>query len=310
MNVRGDVLLLVTVAAMAAMPVAGQDLVPAVRQGLAPAVMAAGATQSAASVPDFSGMWAHPYNPGFELPVSGPGPVRRMTSRGRLIGDYTNPILKPRAAEAVKKHDDLELGGETAAIPSNQCWPSGVPYIFFQPGMQMVQQPDRITFLYLRDHEVRHVRMNEAHPARVAPSWYGDSVGHYEGDTLVIDTVGVRTDRPFAMIDMFGTPYTQALHVVERYRLIDYGDAKAVIDRNSTHNTRIAEVFVDPTYRGKHLQLSFTVEDEGVFMMPWFATITYARLLGAWEEHVCSENPHEYYNSKDSEVPVADKPDF
>ena len=110
MNVRGNLLLLVTVAATAATPVAGQDVAAPVR--------AAGTvTQSAASVPDFSGMWAHPYNPGFELPVSGPGPVRRVTSRGRLIGDYTNPILKPRAAEAVKKHDDLELSGETAAIP-------------------------------------------------------------------------------------------------------------------------------------------------------------------------------------------------
>jgi hypothetical protein len=47
-------------------------------------------------------------------------------------------------------------------------------------------------------------------------------VGYYEGDTLVIDTVGVKTDRPLAMLDMYGTPYTRALHVVERYRLLDY----------------------------------------------------------------------------------------
>jgi hypothetical protein len=61
--------------------------------------------------------------------------------------------------------------------------------------------------------------MNVAHMAQVTPSWYGDSIGHYEEDTLVIDTVGVRIG-PFAMIDMFGTPYTEALHVVERYRLM------------------------------------------------------------------------------------------
>jgi hypothetical protein len=133
MNARGNWLLLATVAAMPAMPAVGKD-------ALAPVRAAGTVTQIAASVPDFSGMWAHPYNPGFELPVSGPGPVRRVASRGRLIGDYTNPILKPRAAEAIKSHDDLELSGETAAIPSNQCWPSGVPYIFFQPGMQMVQR--------------------------------------------------------------------------------------------------------------------------------------------------------------------------
>jgi hypothetical protein len=303
MHMRRDLLLLVAVTAVAATSAAAEDVASTVGD-------AGRHADIAASIPDFSGMWAHPYNPGLELPVSGPGPVRRVTTRGRLIGDYTNPILKPEAAEAVKRHDDLELTGGTAPIPSNQCWPSGVPYIFYQPGMQMVQQPDRITFLYLRDHEVRHVRLNETHPAQVKPSWYGDSVGHYEGDALVIDTVGIKTDRPFAMIDMFGTPFSPALHVVERYRLIDYADAKATIDRNSTHNTRIAEVFVDPSYRGKHLQIQLTVEDNGVFTMPWHASITYSRLLGRWEEHACAENPHEYYNGKNSDVPVADKPDF
>jgi hypothetical protein len=70
----------------------------------------------------------------------------------------------------------------------------------------MLQQPHRIVFVYLRDHEVRQVRLNQPHPAQVRPSWYGDSVGHYEGDTLVIDTIGVKTDRPFAMVDMYGAP--------------------------------------------------------------------------------------------------------
>ena len=52
------------------------------------------------------------------------------------------------------------------------------------------------------------------------------SGGHYEGDTLVVDTVGVKTDRPYAMIDLFGTPYSKSLHVVERYRLREYEDVK------------------------------------------------------------------------------------
>jgi hypothetical protein len=63
--------------------------------------------------------------------------------------------------------------------------------------------------------------MNQPHPARVTPSWFGDSVGHYEGDALVIDTVGVKIG-PFAMVDMYGTPHSPALHVVERCRLLDY----------------------------------------------------------------------------------------
>jgi hypothetical protein len=301
MHRQPDLLLLLMLAALVT-PVLGQEVAPAVGGGSVGA--------NAVSVPDFSGMWAHPYNPGFEPPASGPGPVRRVVTRGRLIGDYTNPILTPQAAAAVKKHNDTELGGAAAPIPSNQCWPSGVPYIFYQPAMQMVQQLGKINFLYLRNHEVRRVRMNEPHPAQVTPSWYGDSVGHYEGDTLVIDTVGVRSDRPFAMIDMFGTPYSEALHVVERYRLVDYDVAKAALDRSRGHNARIPEVGVDDNYRGKYLQLQFTVEDGGVFTTPWSATITYGRLSTPWEEHVCSENTHEYYHNTDTDVPVAGKPDF
>src|SRR6202011_5249356 len=150
----------------------------------------------------------------------------------------SNPILKPEAAAIVKRLGEITLSGVTYPTPSNRCWPSGVPYIFFQPGVQMLQQPHQIVFLYLRDHEFRHVRLNEPHPAHVAPSWYGDSVGHYEGDTLVIDTVGIKVG-PFAMVDMYGTPHTEALHVVERYRLVDYDDAKGALERNAKENSYI-----------------------------------------------------------------------
>jgi hypothetical protein len=176
--------------------------------------------------------------------------------------------------------------------------------------MQMLQQPHQITMIYSEDHEVRHVRMNRPHPVQVTPSsWHGDSVGHYEGDTLVIDTVGTKTDRPFAMIDLYGTPYTEKLHVVERYRLLDYEAAKEGLERDAKENLIVQEGR-DPNYRGKYLQVHFTVEDEGVFTMPWSATITYGPGSGEWEEIVCADNRHEYYTNKDSEVPTADKPDF
>jgi hypothetical protein len=81
--------------------------------------------------------------------------------------------------------------------------------------------------------------MNQPHPATVTPSWYGHSVGRYDGDTLVIDTVGIKSDRPFAMVDMYGTPYTKALHVVERYRLIDYEAAKEAQERNGKELHRV-----------------------------------------------------------------------
>ena len=215
--------------------------------------------------------------------------------------------MKPQAAEIVKKHGEIELSGLAYPTPSNHCWPSGVPYIFFQLGMQMLQQPDKITFLYLRDHELRQVRLNQPHPAHVTPSWNGDSVGYYEGDTLVIDTVGVKTDRPLAMLDMYGTPYTQALHVVERYRLLDYEAAREGLERDAKEYSVIPNTSMqrDPAYRGKYLQLLFTVEDQGVFTMPWSATITYGRPSGEWVEDVCAEgteNTH-YSPPRGSRVP-------
>ena len=156
-------------------------------------------SQGTTLIPDFSGMWSYPYFPSFELPLSGPGPVVNKSRRrqlldadGRplpaataplagsplqLVGDYTNPILKPEAAEIVRKHGELELSGG-APTPSNQCWPLPVPYILGKVGMQMLQRPDRITILYFGD-QARHVRMNQPHPTSVSPSWYGDFVGHY-----------------------------------------------------------------------------------------------------------------------------------
>ncbi len=108
--------------------------------------------------------------------------------------------------------------------------------------MQMFQTPDQITFVYRHGNEVRRVRMNQPHPAKVTPSWYGDSVGHYEGDTLVIDTVGIKIG-PFAMVDMYGTPFTEKLHVVERYRLVDYDKAKDAIERNRQGEFRAARLW-------------------------------------------------------------------
>jgi hypothetical protein len=312
MNVqRRNFLLLVTLLAAAATPGLGQVVAPTIGPD--------SGTQRAVSIPDFSGIWGHPYWPSFEPPVSGPGPItnklRGPNGAGngvRLVGDYTAPILKPLAAEIVKKKGEMELNGG-APTTYNQCWPQGVPFIFFNYGMQMLQQPHQITILYSQD-QVRHVRMNEPHPAQVTPSWSGDSVGHYEGDTLVIDTVGVKTDRPFAMLDMYGTPYSQALHVVERYQLIDFEAAKEALARNAKENVLLSPGIIpldfDPNYRGKHLQLQFTVDDPGVFTMPWSAAITYARPLGEWPEYACAENPHEYYSGKDAAVPRADKPDF
>ena len=145
---------------------------------------------------------------------------------------------------------------------------------------------------------------------------HGDSVGHYEGDTLVIDTVGVKLGK-FRMTDRFGTPYTEALHVVERYRLLDYEAAKEADERAHKEWPRNAAYAADPSYRGKGLQLEFTVEDPGAFTMPWKGTITYLRAGHTdWQERVCAENVQHYYlgthyySDKDARIPTADKSDF
>jgi hypothetical protein len=301
---RSKVLLSATLAAIAATSSVGQPLSPAVGR--------------AASIPDFSGIWWHPSLPGIEPLASGPTSLRNRTRRpdgasdyNALVGDYTNPILQPWAAEVVKKYGELSIAGVVYPNPANQCWPEPGPFIYKNFALQILQQPDEITLLYEQDHEVRRVRMNQPHPAQVTPSWYGDSVGYYEGDTLVIDTVGIRTDRPYAMLDLYGTPYTKALHVVERYRLLDYEAAKEGLERDEKENFRPpgANIDIDRNYRGKHLQVHFTVEDEGVFTTPWSATITYRRGSTEWPEIACAENPQVHYD-KDADVPTAEKPDF
>jgi hypothetical protein len=289
-------------------------------------------SQGTTSVPDFSRVWFHPSFPWFEPPASGPGPVTNksrwpqrpgqgtlpplppgvegVSDYNQLVGDYTNPILQPWAAEVVKKFGELSLAGITYGSPSNQCWPEPPPFIYKQFLVQVIQQPETITFLYNDNMDVRRVRLNQRHPEQVTPSWYGHSVGHYEGDTLVIDTVGVRTNRPYAMIDLFGTPYTKSLHIVERYSLRDYDDVKDAIERNEKENWLfIGDVF--SRHRGKFLQLHLTIEDEGVFTTPWTATITYVPGPDVWEEYVCAENTHQYYyDHSDANVPRAEKPDF
>jgi hypothetical protein len=162
--------------------------------------------------------------------------------------------------------------------------------------------------LYQGDHEVRRIRLNERHPQPLTPSWYGDSIGHYEGDALVVDTVGVRTDRPFAMIDLFGTPYSKSLHIIERYRLREYDDVKDAIERNKKENWLfMGDVFSG--HRGKFLQLHVTIEDEGVFTTPWTSTLTYVPANGGFPEQVCAENL-KFTPLTNAQVPTADKPDF
>ncbi len=290
-------------------------------------VNSATAQGDGATVPDLTGTWGR--NAFFlELPSSGSGPVtfRLRTPIGTMdvlkgyIGDYTNPILKPEATAVIKKLGDASLGGRTFPTPHDQCWPEPTPFVLgAQLGVQLLQAKDEVVLLYLSDHMVRHVRLNVPHAARVIPTWQGDSVGHYEADALVIDTVGVKVG-PLSMVDLYGTPHSSALHVVERYRLIDGMDARDAQRRHESKyfppgipNPLMNEYGrgnIDPDVGKKGLQAEITVDDPSMFTTTWSGLVTYRRVIGDWPEAVCAENRREYYNNKDSEVPQADKQDF
>lgn len=298
---------------LAAVALSGAAVMPAAGQTVAPAAgdAAKNSQQSSPSIPDLSGVWNHSI-PGFEPLASGPtalvNQARRPNGTGnilKLVGDYHNPILKPQAAEIVKKHAELGMKGIGDPNTRNQCWPSPVPFIFTERPTVFLQTPNKVTILYGHDHQVRQVRMNAAHPAEVTPSWYGDSVGHYEGDTLIVDTVGVKVG-PYSVLDWYGTPYTEAMHVVERYRMVDYATAKDGFDRDAKEHNPVQG---KPNASGKYLQLQFTIEDENVFTTPWTATMTYVQDPDGWTEMACAENI-QWYAGKNADAPRAATPDF
>ncbi|HEX5281604.1 MAG TPA: hypothetical protein VFW28_16110 [Micropepsaceae bacterium] len=232
------------------------------------------------------------------------------------VGNYRDPILRPEAAERVRQLGEISLKGIAFPNPSNHCMIESPPFVLhLQRRIQMMQRPNEVVITYEQTPQARIVRLNSQHPTHLIPSWSGDSVGHYEGDTLVVDTVGVKVG-PLSMIDIFGTPHSEAMHLIERYRLIDYEAAKgatekAIKEQGYAAASAINEgVMFDPKYMGKGLQVQFTVDDPNVFTAPWSAAVTYRRAADDWVEYVCPENTQEYYAQKNTEIPTADTPDF
>ncbi|MCH8858151.1 MAG: hypothetical protein IID54_01075 [Proteobacteria bacterium] len=237
------------------------------------------------AVPDFSGYWQRSANAEgrmFHPPVSGPGPVMRADDAGAYsIGDHTNPILQPHTAAAVKAFGDSGRAGHVELPAWALCWPSGVPLVLnMAEPLQFLQTPDEVTMFYQRDQQIRRIHMNQEHPENLAPSWYGYSVGHYEGgDTLVIDTRG-HNDR--AVMDRFGTPRSESLRIIERYTIAP--------DRQS-------------------LNVEFTIEDPQTFTTPWSATLTYWRFTGPVFERICAEN-NKNPDGGFFAIPIDEEPDF
>ena len=267
---------------------------------------------SAAPIPDFSGVWGR-NSVDFEPPPSGPGPVMNKTRTFYMrIGDDTNPILKPETAAKVRAAAAISRTGANFPTPSNGCTPWPPLYGWRALLMQMVQTKDQVVIMVVGDQQIRHVRLNQPHPRNVVPSYSGDSVGHYEGDTLVIDTVGVKPG-PLSMIDNYGTPFSPAVHIVERIRLIDVAAARRDYLKAQSDSGRVSEdmggATVDEAYP-KGLQIFFRVEDPTNFTMPWSGQITYLRSAGAWEERVCADMRHNFLTGEDFDLPHADRADF
>ena len=268
------------------------------------------------AVPDFTGFWGRGTFDFEAIPTAPPpiGNLYRLPSGtsdpARPAGDYKNPILKPAAAAIVRERAERALQGKTFPDPSTRCAPYNPPFVAaMQLGLRMLQTKDEITLLYNQDDQIRHIRLNSQHPEHVTPSWMGDSIGHYEADTLVIDTVGIKTDA-LAVVDRYGTPLGEGAHIVERYRLIDAADAKRAQDLHEKEAGHLGGPAPDEKYP-KGLDLQITIENPAYFTKPLPVRVTYRLARQEWLEQVCAENPDNGYNVAESPpIPKAEKPDF
>ena len=210
-------------------------------------------------------------------------------TRGDLrppIVDTKDPILKPWAAKHMQETNEEVLSGKMA-IPftsQSRCWPGGVPgqLLFLQP-MYFIQTPKQVWMIWERDHFVRRIYLTDKHSENVKPSWFGESIGHYEGgDTLVVDTIGLAGGKNH-YIDSFRTPHTEKLHVVERF----------TISKDARTLTAIV-----------------TVEDPDTFNGPLTLKQTWRRNETPMREWVCAEDAADHFNHNLHPLPQADKPDF
>ena len=218
---------------------------------------------------------AHPYVSFYRYPRN-PKPSFR-------VADLTNPILLPWAREHLRKVNERSLSGKVVAIPKERCWPVGVPAFLLLPAtpVYFLQTPKQVSMIWMQNHQVRRVYLNAPHSANVNPSWYGESVGHYEGDALLVDTIGISSK---SYVDNYQTPHTDQLHVVERFRMIE---------------------------GGKTLEVNVFVDDPGAFTTPWNAIQRYRRTNASpLSEAVCAENNDDHFHQGLEPMPQADTPDF
>ena len=214
---------------------------------------------------------AHPYVPN----NTGKQPTFR-------VADLDNPNLTQLAKDGLKQSNDEVLRGKAMYSREARCWATGVPVYLLNPAQPtfFLQTPQKIAVIWQMDQQVRHIYMNVPHSPNPRPSWYGESVGHYEGDTLVVDTIAQNT-RTF--VDNYRTPHGEKLHVVERYRLIE---------------------------GGKTLHADITIEDPATFIQPLQVTHRWRRVQGPMIESRCAEGNFNVFNQDVEPLPTAEAPDF
>jgi hypothetical protein len=201
------------------------------------------------------------------------------------VADLDNPSgknLMPWVREALARQNELVLRGRNGESREARCWETGVPAFHLNPGVMHIIQTPKEVVLFLTGR-ARHIWLNVPHSANPKPSWYGESVGRYEGDTLVVDTIGFNGK---TFVDSYRTPHTDKLHVVERFRLIDGGDT---------------------------LEVAFTVEDPGAFYQPYSGTRNRHRVVnpnGKPAEFDCAAANDDYFNIGLEPVPAAEKAPF
>ena len=216
------------------------------------------------------------------------GAINRGKQPTFRIGDLSNSNLKQWAKDIMKKDNDEVLAGKIPFSARASCTAYGVPNYNLSGGgnIYFLQTPKEVVMIFDADAQVRRIYLNVPHSANPKPSWYGESVGHYEGDTLVVDTIGLNNK---TFIDNYRTPHTEKLHVTERWKAID---------------------------NGNRLEVAMTIDDPGTFNQPWQAISRLRRVApqdiavlvpGTLTELVCAENNQVLF---DYGIPVAGKPDF
>jgi hypothetical protein len=130
------------------------------------------------------------------------------------------PPLRPEAAALFEKRMKDAEAGHPYSSTKSRCLPAGVPAMMLSPhtmSVRIIEQPKDVTILVEELNNFRQIFLNAKHKEDAAPAYMGDSVGHWEGDTLVVETTNIDTDTG---VDNVGTPHSDALKVTERFRRI------------------------------------------------------------------------------------------